>query len=144
MVGDIMEMILDRLLYLSKKAYDNGEIPVAAIIVKNNEIVAEGINTRHNSHNVFGHAEINAINEACKKNGDWRLDEYSIYVTLLPCMMCTGAIVESRLKKVYYLCNRTNVCFNANEYVNCEKIANSEYSDKYLKLLQLFFENRRK
>jgi len=57
--------------------------------------------------------------------------------------MCSGAILESRIKKIYYLCNRTNVCFRTSEYINVEKIENSEYEEKYLNLLKIFFENKR-
>ena len=66
-----------------------------------------------------------------------------MYVTLLPCMMCAGAIYESRIKKVYYLCDRTNVCYDTGKYINVEKIDNTEYEDKYLKMFRLFFENKR-
>ena len=80
---------------------------------------------------------------ACKNIGDWRLDNCELYVSLKPCMMCTGAIVDSRIKKVYYLCDRTNVCFEPGEYLTIEKINNVEMHEKYMKLLQLFFENKR-
>ena len=94
-------------------------------------------------NSVVGHAEINAIEAACKVVEDWRLDDCEMYVTLLPCMMCSGAILESRIKKTYYLCNRTNVCFQTSEYINVEKIENNVYEEKYLNLLKLFFENKR-
>lgn len=134
---------VDRIIQLSKKAYDNDEIPVGAVVVKNNMIIGEGINNRNENSSVIGHAEISAIEMACRHINDWRLDECELYVTLLPCMMCTGAIIESRIKKVYYLCDRTNVCFNSKEYLNVEKINDVDYSNNYLKLLQLFFENKR-
>ncbi len=134
---------VDRIIQLSKKAYDNDEIPVGAVVVKNNMIIGEGINSRNEYSSVIGHAEISAIEMACRHINDWRLDECELYVTLLPCMMCTGAIIESRIKKVYYLCDRTNVCFNSKEYLNVEKINDVDYSNNYLKLLQLFFENKR-
>ena len=113
---------VDRILELAKKGYDNDEIPVGAIIIKDNQIIGEGINSRKNKLSVIGHAEINAIEEACKNVGDWRLDDCVMYVTLAPCMMCTGTIVESRINKVYYLCDRTNVCFKPEKYLNLEKI----------------------
>ena len=134
---------VDRIIQLSKKAYDNDEIPVGAVVVKNNMIIGEGINNRNENSSVIGHAEISAIEMACRHINDWRLDECELYVTLLPCMMWTGAIIESRIKKVYYLCDRTNVCFNSKEYLNVEKINDVDYSNNYLKLLQLFFENKR-
>lgn len=137
------ESYVKKIYDLARKSYDIDEIPVGAIIVKNGEIISEGINSREKMNSVVGHAEINAIEEACKVIGDWRLDECEMYVTLLPCMMCSGAILESRVKKVYYLCGRTNVCFDTAGYINVEKISNNEYEEKYLNLLKLFFENKR-
>lgn len=128
---------------LAQESYDIDEIPVGAIVVKNGKIIGKGINSRQNYKSVIGHAEINAIEEACRVVGDWRLDECIMYVTLLPCMMCSGAILESRIKKIYYLCDRTNVCFETKEYINVEKIDNSMFEEKYLNLLRLFFENKR-
>lgn len=134
---------IEKIYDLAKESYDIDEIPVGAIIVKQNEIIGVGINSRENNSSVIGHAEINAIESACKIIGDWRLDECVMYVTLLPCMMCSGAILESRIKKVYYLCDRTNVCFNTSEYINVEKINDDIMEEKYLNLLRLFFENKR-
>ena len=128
---------------LAEESYNNDEIPVGAIIVRNNEIIATGVNSRESDKSVIGHAEINAIENACKVIGDWRLDDCIMYVTLLPCMMCSGAILESRIKKVYYLCDRTNVCFETHRYINVEKIDDVLLEEKYLNLLQLFFENKR-
>jgi len=128
---------------LAKRSYNIDEIPVGAIVVRNNEIIGMGINSRECENSVIGHAEINAIQAACEVVGDWRLDDCEMYVTLLPCMMCSGAIFESRIKKVYYLCDRTNVCFDAAKYINVEKIVDKELEEKYLKMLQLFFENKR-
>lgn len=138
-----MDSYIDKIIELSKIAFDNDDIPVGAIIVKDGEIIGEGFNTRNSFKSVVGHAEIDAIEMACKHIGDWRLDECEMYVTLMPCMMCTGAIIESRIKNVYYLCERTNVCFSSDKYINLIKINNKLKYDKYLKLLQKFFENKR-
>lgn len=134
---------IDKIMELSQKSFDADEIPVGAIVVKDGTIVGAGINNRTGSNSVIGHAEINAIEMACKNIGDWRLDDCELYVSLKPCMMCTGAIVDSRIKKVYYLCDRTNVCFEPSEYLSIQKINNVEMQEKYMKLLQLFFENKR-
>ena len=134
---------IDKIMKLSQKSFDADEIPVGAIVVKDGMIVGAGINNRTGSNSVIGHAEINAIEMACKNIGDWRLDDCELYVSLKPCMMCTGAIVDSRIKKVYYLCDRTNVCFEPSEYLSIQKINNVEMQEKYMKLLQLFFENKR-
>ena len=121
-----MEKYIDRIIALAKMAYDNDDIPVGAIIVKNGEIIGEGFNTRNCFKSVVGHAEINAIEMACKYIGDWRLDECTLYVTLSPCMMCTGAIVESRIKEVYYLCDRTNVRFDFKKNIKTTKIVENK------------------
>ncbi len=138
-----MNNYVDRIIELATIAYDNDDIPVGAIVVKDKEIIGEGFNTRNSFKSVIGHAEIDAIEMACKHIGDWRLDDCTMYVTLLPCMMCTGAIIESRIKKVYYLCDRTNVCFKCDDYLNIEKIDNDKKRQEYMKLLHLFFENKR-
>ncbi len=142
-IGDYMNEYIDKIIDLAQIAYDNDDIPVGAIVVKNNEIIGEGFNTRNRFKSVIGHAEIDALEMACKHIGDWRLDDCELYVTLSPCMMCTGAIIESRIKKVYYLCDRTNVCFKIDKYIEVEKIADGEKTAKYMKMLQLFFENKR-
>jgi len=134
---------VEKIYNLAKESYDFDEIPVGAIVVMDNNIIGVGINSRVRKKSVIGHAEINAIEDACKFVGDWRLDNCEMYVTLLPCMMCSGAILESRIKKIYYLCDRTNVCFKTSEYLNVEKIVDKEYEEKYLNLLRLFFENKR-
>ena len=137
------EKYVKKIYDLAMESYNIDEIPVGAIVVKNNEIIGIGTNSRESNNSVIGHAEINAIEAACKVVGDWRLDDCEMYVTLLPCMMCAGAIAESRIKKVYYLCDRTNVRFKSDEYICALKIDDEELEKKYLNLLQLFFENKR-
>ena len=112
-----MDKYVDKIIELAKVAYDNDDIPVGAIVVKDDVIIGEGFNTRNRFKSVIGHAEIDAIEMACKHIGDWRLDGCVMYVTLVPCMMCAGAIVESRISKIYYLCDRTNVCFDSGKYL---------------------------
>ena len=138
-----MDKFVDKIIELANVAYNNDDIPVGAIVVKKGEIIGEGFNTRNSFKSVIGHAEIDAIEMACKYIGDWRLDDCEMYVTLLPCMMCTGAIMESRIKKTYYLCERTNVCSNYAGGLNIKKINNKLKEEKYMSLLQLFFENKR-
>jgi len=135
--------IIDRIVELSQQSFDMDEVPVGAVVVKDGMIIGEGMNNRESSDLVSGHAEINAINAACCYLGDWRLDGCELYVSLEPCMMCTGAIVESRIKSVYYLCDRTNVCFEPGKYLNLFKIDDVEGYNRYIKLLKLFFEIKR-
>ena len=86
----------------AKKAYLKKEVPVGAIIVKEDKIIARGHNLRETKKNVLAHAEILCINKACKKLKSWRLEECEMYVTLYPCQMCLGAIKQARIKKVYF------------------------------------------
>lgn len=86
----------------AKKAYLLDEVPVGAVIVKNNKIIARAHNEKENKQDPTKHAEIIAISRACKTLKSWRLDECIMYVTLEPCMMCAGALVQSRMKKIVY------------------------------------------
>lgn len=94
--------LMSRAIELAKEAMNEGEIPVGAVIAKDGIIIAEGRNTREKEHNALGHAEIQAIDNACKALGDWRLSDCTMYVTLEPCPMCAGAIINARIKKVVY------------------------------------------
>ena len=138
-----MNNYIEKIIELAKIAYENDDIPVGAVVVKNGEIIGEGFNTRNRFKSVIGHAEIDAIEMACKHIGDWRLDDCEMYVTLSPCLMCAGALLESRIKHIYYLCDRTNVHFNSAEYLKITKLVNEERTREYMNLLQLFFENKR-
>ena len=84
----------------AKKAYALDEVPIGCVIVQDNKIIARGYNRRNTDKNALAHAEISAIKKASKKTGDWRLEDCTMYVTLEPCQMCAGAIVQSRMKKV--------------------------------------------
>lgn len=85
----------------AKKAYAIGEVPIGCVIVYEDKIVGRGYNRRMIDKNTLSHAELNAIRKASKTLGDWRLDDCEMYVTLEPCQMCSGAIVQSRIRKVY-------------------------------------------
>ena len=84
----------------AKKAYKLDEVPIGCVIVQNDKIIALGYNRRNTDKNTLAHAEMSAIKKASKKTGDWRLEDCTMYVTLEPCQMCAGAIVQSRLGKV--------------------------------------------
>lgn len=86
----------------AEKALVMNEVPIGAVIVKDGIIIARGHNTREIQESVIGHAEINAIQEASRKLGTWRLTECDMYVTIEPCPMCSGAIFQSRLRAVYF------------------------------------------
>ena len=86
----------------AEKARQMNEVPIGAVVVKNQTIIGRGHNTRDSSEKATGHAEINAIEEACKRVGTWRLTGCDIYVTIEPCPMCSGAIYQSRIRTIYY------------------------------------------
>lgn len=89
-------------LSLARESSNEGEVPVGAIVVCDGKIVGEGRNRREKVKNALHHAEIEAINDACKNLGGWRLWKCDLYVTLEPCPMCAGAIINSRIKNVYF------------------------------------------
>ncbi len=89
-------------LQQAEKAFAEDEVPIGAVVVKNGEIISAGYNRRDKCKNALLHAEMTAIYNACQKLGGWRLWECDLYVTLEPCPMCTGAIINSRIRNVYY------------------------------------------
>lgn len=99
-MDDILYM--QEALKLAKMAFDEGEVPVGAVVVCDGEIVGRGRNRRETDKNALAHAEIEAINEACKTLSGWRLWKCDLYVTLEPCPMCTGAIINSRIKRLVF------------------------------------------
>ena len=84
----------------AKKAYALDEVPIGCVIVRDDKIIARGYNRRNTDKNVLAHAELAALKKASKKTGDWRLEDCTMYVTLEPCQMCAGAMVQARLKHV--------------------------------------------
>lgn len=88
----------------AKKAYALGEVPIGCVIVMDGKVVGRGYNRRNTDKTTLAHAEIKAIGKACKKTGDWRLEGCTLYVTLEPCQMCAGAIVQSRIDRVVMAC----------------------------------------
>lgn len=135
----------------AKKAYKKGDVPVGTVIVKNGKVIAKAYNKKENSKVATYHAEILAIQKACKKLKTWYLTDCELYVTLEPCLMCAGAILQSRISKVYYA--TTNTKFG---YVSSiDSILNSKNNHKVevyegmckeqsQKLLTDFFKNKRK
>ena len=94
------EKFMRRALTLAGEAARLGEVPVGAVIVSNGEIISEGFNRRETAKNALAHAELLAIDTACARLGGWRLQKCELYVTLEPCPMCAGAIINSRIKRV--------------------------------------------
>ena len=105
---------MTRAIELAHQAAAQGEVPVGAVIVKDGKIIAEGKNCREQKNNALSHAEIEAINAACNTLGDWRLNGCTIYVTLEPCPMCAGAIINARIKEVVFgAYDRTMGCMDS-------------------------------
>lgn len=98
------ERYMRQAIKLAKKAADMGEVPIGCVIVYEGKVIGRGYNRRTTDHNALAHAEITAIRKACKKMGDWRLEDCDMYVTLEPCQMCAGAIVQARMKRVVIGC----------------------------------------
>ena len=96
------EIFMKRALELARDAFEDGEVPVGAVVVRKDEIVGEGRNRREIGKNALYHAEIEAIDSACKRLGGWRLWECELYVTLEPCPMCAGAIINARIPQVFF------------------------------------------
>ena len=134
--------ILKELDKLSTKAFLLDEIPVGAVVVKNNKIVGKGYNNRQSKRVVTGHAEIMAINNAAKKLGDWRLDDCILYVTLKPCNMCEEVIKNSRIKKVFYLLESTT---NSYQHINLDyqKIIEDSLGNTIKTRMDSFFKKMR-
>lgn len=131
-------------------SYNEGEVPVGAVIVKNNEVVSVGRNRRELGKNALYHAEIEAIDNACKALGGWRLWECEMYVTLEPCPMCAGAIVNSRIRKVYYgavdpkngAVNSKMTMFDGS-FTHAPEVESNVLGEECAKLLKDFFKNLR-
>ena len=98
------EKYMKEALRQGKKAYALGEVPIGCVIVHEGKIIGRGYNRRNTDKNTLAHAEITAINKASRKLGDWRLEGCTLYVTLEPCQMCAGAIVQARIDEVVMAC----------------------------------------
>ncbi len=135
---------------LAEKAAACGEIPVGAVVVKGGKVIGRGYNTRESENSVTGHAEINAITEATKHLGDWRLDGCDLYVTLEPCPMCAGALINARISRVFFgaydnvMGSFQSVAdFSVLGYPNSPEIHGGILETECKELLQKFFKNKR-
>ena len=136
----------------AQKAFQNEEVPVGCVIVQNGEIIGRGYNQKEHKHCSVYHAEIIALQKACKKIGDWRLNDATMYVTMEPCAMCAGAIVNHRIGRVIIGVTEPNfgACGSGIDILNNNNLnTKTEVVSGILKedcklLLQSFFEERRK
>lgn len=125
----------------AKKAYKYEEVPVGAVIVKNNKVIAKAYNKKEKTKNVTKHAEIIAISKACKKLKNWRLEDCAIYVTMEPCMMCSGAIEQARIKKIVYGVKNEN--YGSTSHLKNIEIISQICEKECKNLVQTFFKKRR-
>ena len=141
---------MEAALELAKEAGAEGEVPVGCVIVRNGKIVGTGRNRRETAKTALGHAEIEAISDACKNLGGWRLWDCTLYVTLEPCPMCAGAIINARIPKVVFgasdekcgacgsVCDLFSMDFN-----HQPQVVKGVREEESRKLLTQFFENLR-
>ncbi len=148
MVNKFMEVAIEE----ARKAEEEEEIPVGAVIVKNGEILSRAHNMREQLRDPTAHAEILAIREAAKKINDWRLDGCEIYVTLEPCPMCASAILLARIQKIYFgaydfdngACgSRINIPVSFTVFGYRAEVTGGIMKDECKKILQEFFKKRR-
>jgi len=144
------ELFMQEALILAKEAFDDGEVPVGCVVVRDGEIVGRGRNRREKGKSALAHAEIEAISDACQKLGGWRLWQCTLYVTLEPCPMCAGAIINARIPRVVYgasdakagscgsVCNLFDMAYNHHPQVEVGLM-----EDECAGLLKEFFRNLR-
>ena len=144
------QVFMDEALALAAEAAAEGEVPVGCVIVRDGQIVGRGRNRREKDRTALGHGEIEAISQACRTLGGWRLWECTLYVTLEPCPMCAGAIINARISRVVYgasdtksgacgsVCNLFSMDFNHHPQVE-KGVREAECAA----LLQTFFQNLR-
>ena len=143
-------IFMEEALTLAREAAAEGEVPVGCVIVRGDEIVGRGRNRREQGKNALSHAELEAIDQACRTLGGWRLWECTLYVTLEPCPMCAGAIINARIPRVVYgardakagscgsVCNLFDMAYNHHPQVEVGLM-----EDKCAGLLKEFFRNLR-
>ena len=125
----------------AKISYQHGDVPIGAVIVKNNKIIAKAHNTREKKHDITGHAEINVIKKAAKKLGRWNLSDCLLYVTLAPCSMCKEVIKQSRIRKTFFILDKPGY---KKEFSNSEFIkSNYQNEHMYAAILSAFFKEKR-
>ncbi len=147
----IHEKYMDAAIKLAKKAYDNGDVPIGCVIVRDGRIIARGYNKRNLKKTTLAHAELLAISQASKKLGDWRLEDCVMYVTLEPCQMCAGAIIQARIPKVVIGCmNPKAGCagsilnlFDIKQFNHQVEVVNGVRKDECSMLMKNFFADLR-
>ena len=144
------EIFMRKALKLAELSAKEGEVPIGAVVVCDGKVVGEGRNKRETEKNALYHAEIEAIDSACKNLGGWRLHNCDLYVTLEPCPMCAGAIINARIKKVYFGCEdpKNGAVISKAELFDTDFTHKPEYEGNLLKeecseILTSFFKDLR-
>ncbi len=144
------EMFMRQALNLAKQAAALGEVPVGAVLVRDGQIIATGTNNRESGKTALGHAELNAIAMGCEKVGGWRLSDCTLYVTLEPCPMCAGAILNARIDRVVFAApDKRNGAFgsvlqmNDHFYNHTAQLSSGLLAEEATALLQAFFDQLR-
>lgn len=139
-MNDFMDLALKQAL----KAYKKQEVPIGAIVVKNGKIISKAYNKKENKQITTKHAEIIAIERACKKLKTWHLDGCEIYTTMEPCLMCYGAIEQSRISKIYYGLKNMNFGFKSKYNIETKlQICECKISNEYIDYIKSFFKEKR-
>ncbi|MDR2046860.1 MAG: nucleoside deaminase [Clostridiales bacterium] len=144
------EFYMKKALAMARKAYVAGEVPVGAVVVSSDggKIISSAFNVVEKSRSVLGHAEIQAIKKAEKKIGGWRLNDCDMFVTLEPCPMCAGAIINSRINNLYYGASDDKACsksiFESGGYNHTVNLFPGVLREECLSLIKTFFAERRK
>ena len=139
LLGDKMNKYMEIALKEAKKSLKTNDVPVGAVIVEGDQIISKAHNTREKKHSIIGHAEINAIEKACRKKKSWHLNTCTLYVTLEPCQMCIEAAKQARIKCIIYAAKQQKKS-NLKEpnKIQLENVENSSI------LLKQFFKEKRK
>ena len=144
------EIYMKKAIKKAMRAYENNEVPVGSVIVEKNIIISTGYNNIEKKHSCLEHSEIIAIRKAQLKKNNWRLNECTIYTTLEPCLMCAGAIINSRIKRVVCATTSNHISQIEREWIqemykkNNVEIIHGVLKEESQKLLSNFFEEKRK
>ena len=139
-----MNNFMNLALKQALKAYKKQEVPIGAIVVKNGKIISKAYNKKENKQITTKHAEIIAIERACKKLKTWHLDGCEIYTTMEPCLMCYGAIEQSRISKIYYGLKNMNFGFKSKYNIETKlQDCECKISNEYIDYIKSFFKEKR-
>lgn len=139
-----MNKYMHEALELAFKALENDEIPIGCVIVKDDIVIGRGYNNREANSDISGHAEMNALKDASQTLGTWKLNDCEMYVTVEPCLMCYGAITQSRIKKVHIGSKQSEIKpYSYRKYITNDTLISEMLIDEAKEVMQSFFQKRR-